>query len=155
MARGRGLAVMETLNAISSWIKSNPIIALVGTLAAALAAVSSLIGSIGNVVPATLKVLDLPDCISYADIYHSAHSYFKMDAQGVWREYPPEGGTARYEFKEVHRTRDYIDLLNLTERPGIPEWRTMLVRLPACGGKSEMSLGIPERWTNLFQVWRE
>ncbi len=115
-----------------------------------------MIGSIGNVVfRQRLKVLDLPDCISYADIYHSAHSYFKMDAQGVWREYPPEGGTARYEFKEGTPYPGLYRPAQSDRATRHPEWRTMLVRLPACGGKSEMSLGIPERWTNLFQVWRE
>jgi hypothetical protein len=146
---------MEKLNAISTWIKSNPLIVFAGAIAAALATMSSLIGSVGNVVPATLKILDLPDCYSYANIYRSAHSFFRMDGEGVWREYPPDGGTVLYEFKEVHRTREYIDLLNLTERPGMPDWRAMLVRLPACGGKSEISIGIPERWSNLFQVWPE
>ncbi len=58
-----------------------------------------------------------------------------------------------FEFNEVHRTRDAIELLNLTPRPEIPEWKTMVVSLPVCGGKARYAVGIPERWDDLFEVW--
>jgi hypothetical protein len=59
-----------------------------------------------------------------------------------------------FEFKEVRRTPDIIDLLNLTPRPTERDWQTMIVRLPVCGGSAKIILGIPERESKLAEVWR-
>lgn len=145
---------MEQLSSITSWIKSNPLIVLIGAVAGVVAPISSAVTQAGGVVTPVLKVLDLPDCLSYADVYRSAHSLFREEPGGMWREYPPDGGAVRYEFREVRRTRDYIEIRNLTARPDM-QWETMLVRLPVCGGESTWSVGVPERWTNLFSVWQD
>ena len=100
---------MEKLDAISSWIKSNPLVVTAG----ALTTVFAFIISTSNVIPVVLKALNLPDCLTYADVYHDSWSDFKHEGD-KWREYPREGGTYRYEFRETHRTRGYIELLNLT-----------------------------------------
>jgi hypothetical protein len=113
-----------------------------------------LIVSANNVVPIALKALDLPDCLTYPDVYHDANTDFKRDGN-FWHEYRREDGTRLFEFREVHRTRDNIDLLNLTERREIPDWKNMKVRLPVCGGTAKISIGIAERWQNLYEVWRD
>ena len=33
-------------------------------------------------------------------------------------------------------------------------WKTLTVHLPACGGTARLSEGLPERWTDLQEVWR-
>ena len=139
---------MEKLDAISSWIKSNPLVVTAG----ALTTVFAFIISTSNVIPVVLKALNLPDCLTYADVYHDLWSDFKHEGD-KWREYPREGGTYRYEFRETHRTRDYIELLNLTPRPEEREWATLIVRLPVCGGTAKLTLGITQHWVDLYEVW--
>jgi hypothetical protein len=135
--------------AIVAWIKSHSLIVIAG----ALTTIFGLIVSASNAIPLVLKALDRPDCFTYATVYRSAHSYFRLEGD-VWREYAPTGGAHLYEFKELHRSRDSIDLLNLTPRPEIAAWKSLLVRLPVCGGTAKISIGVPERWNDLFQVWR-
>jgi hypothetical protein len=150
MLREEETAVMEKADAISSWIKSNPLIVAAG----ALTTVFGLVISLNNVVPVILKALNRPDCFpyTYADTYHDLWSDFKRE--GIfWREYPREGGEYRYQFRELHRTRENIDLLNLTPRPEHPGWETMVVRLPVCGGPAKVTIGITEQWEDMYEVW--
>ena len=140
---------MEKLDAISSWIKSNPLVVTAG----ALTTVFAFIISTSNVIPVVLKALNLPDCLTYADVYHDSWSDFKHEGD-KWREYPREGGMYRYEFRETHRTRDYIELLNLTPRPEERDWATLIVRLPVCEGTAKLTLGITQHWVDLYEVWR-
>jgi hypothetical protein len=135
-------------DAISRWIKSNRLIVIAG----ALTTVFGLVISTSNVIPVVLKTLDRPDCLTYASAYRGPFSVFKLEA-GVWREY--QDGAVRYEFREVHRTRDDIDLLNLTPRSNVQEWQTLIVRLPVCGGTAKITAGITQHWYDLFTVWRE
>jgi hypothetical protein len=144
-----GTAFMDKPNAIVAWIKSHSLIVFAG----ALTTIFGLIVSANNAIPLILKAFDRPDCFTYSNVYRSAHSYFKLEGD-VWREYPPNGATHLFEFREIHRTRDNIDLLNLTLRPEIADWKRLLVRLPVCGGTAKISIGVPERWNDLFQVWR-
>jgi hypothetical protein len=137
------------LKAVLDWVKSNRILVIAGTLAPIL----GLIGSANSAVPVVLKAFNVPDCLTYADLYRGAGSYFKREG-AVWREYPPEGGAYRFEFKEVQRTRDDISLVNQTPRPGMPDWQTLMVRLPVCGGTAKLLIGMPERSFNLEEVWR-
>ena len=51
-------AIMEKSEAISNWIKSNPLIVSAG----ALTTVLGLVISLSNVVPVILKALNRPDC---------------------------------------------------------------------------------------------
>ncbi len=141
---------MKRPRAISSWVKSNPLIVFAGVMTT----VSGFILSASNVTPVILKGLNLPDCFTYANVYRGPWSYFKLEGN-AWREYPPSGGTYRFEFRELHRTRDNIDLQNLTERPDNPDWATLRVRLPVCGGTAKITAGIPEHWIDLAQVWPE
>jgi hypothetical protein len=145
-----GTATMGKLDAISSWIKSNPLIVLAG----ALTTVFGFVISASNVIPVILKALNRPDCFTYADVYRNAWTDFKREGE-FWREYPRgEGGKYRYEFREVLRTRDHIDLLNLTPRPDTKGWETLIVRLPVCGGTAKLTIGITEHWINLYEVSR-
>jgi hypothetical protein len=142
---------MNKRNAILTWIRSHSLIVLAG----ALTTFFGLVVGASNAIPLILKALNRPDCLTYATRYRSAHSFFKLDESAIWREYPPSGGLHLFEFREIHRTRENIDLLNLTSRPEIADWRSLIVRLPVCGGTARITAGIPERWTDLFQVWRE
>jgi hypothetical protein len=139
-------------NSILDWMKSNRILVIAG----ALTTVFGLIGSANSAVPVVLKVFNVPDCLTYATIYRGTGSDFKNEG-AVWREYPPQGGAYRYQFKEVERTRDEISLVNLTPREGMPEkdWQSLMVRLPVCGGTAKLLIGMPERSANLEQVWRD
>ena len=110
-----------------------------------------MIASAGTVFPLVLNAVGLPNCLTYADVYNKPGSYFKKEGN-VWREHFPDG--SQFEFKEVRRTPENIDLLNLTPRPDERDWRTLIVRLPVCGGSAKIILGIPERQLNLAEVWR-
>ena len=142
--------MQQTFNAVLDWIKGKPIIVLAG----ALTTVFGLIMSTSNVIPVVLKTLNRPDCLTYASVYRDPFSEFRQEG-ALWREYQPVGGPAKYEFRETHRTRDYIDLLNLTPRPEEPNWQTLLVRLPVCGGTARAAVGIAEHWFDLYPVWRQ
>jgi hypothetical protein len=138
------------LKVISSWVKSNPLIVLAG----ALSTVFGLVVSASNVIPLILTGLNLPNCLTYATVYRIPWSYFKLEGE-LWREYPPNGGVHLYEFREFQRTRDNIDLLNLTPRPDTPGWQSLMVRLPVCGGTAKITVGIPEHWNDFADVRRE
>jgi hypothetical protein len=137
------------LNTYLSWVKPSLLALLVG----AVTTISTLIGATSNAVPVVLKTLNLPDCFTYADVYRGTQSDFKKEG-AVWREYPPDAVASNYEFKEVRRTRDEILLRNLTPREGLADSASLVVHLPVCGGTAKLTEGLPERWTDLEEVWR-
>jgi len=134
-----------------SWVGSNRLIVLAG----ALTTLFGLIISANNVLPVVFKMFDLPDCLSYATVYRLPWSSIKNEGGGTWREYPWDGTAVAFEFREFQRTRENIDLLNLTPRAEVPEWKTMLVRLPVCGGTAKWTTSNPERWVLLGELRRD
>lgn len=151
-----GVAFMEDARTTSatdfwSWIGSNRLIVLAG----ALTTLFGLIISANNVLPVVFKMFDLPDCLSYATVYRLPWSSIKNEGGGSWREYPWDGTVVAFEFREFQRTRENIDLLNLTPRAEVPEWKTMLVRLPVCGGTAKWTTSNPEHWVPLGELRRD
>jgi hypothetical protein len=145
---------MEKVRAISLWLKSNPLIALAGILAGALTAVYTLIVSSSNITSVILKAFDRPDCFTYASVYHSPWSQFKLEG-AVWREYFGNDNKHRFEFKEFNRTRQDIVLQNLTPRPDFPIPEYLMIRVPVCGGTSKVTTGMPLHWTDWVEFRRE
>jgi hypothetical protein len=139
------------LTALWSWLGSNRLIVIAG----ALTTLFGLIISANNVLPVIFKMFNLPDCMSYASLYRLPWSSIKNEGGGIWREYPWDGTTVAYEFREFQRTRENIDLLNLTPRAEVPGWKTMLVRLPVCGGTAQWTVSNPERWVPLGELRRD
>jgi hypothetical protein len=80
-------------------------------------------------------------------------SDFKKEG-AVWREYAPDAVASNYEFEEVRRTRDEILLRDLTPREGVADSASLVVHLPVCGGTAKLTEALPERWTDLEEVWR-
>jgi hypothetical protein len=151
-----GTAIMEDARtsfatALWNWLGSNRLIVLAG----ALTTLFGLIISANNVLPVLFKMFDMPDCLSYAAVYRLPWSSIKNEGGGNWREYPWDGSEVAFEFREFQRTRDNIDLLNLTPRAEIPGWKTMLVRLPVCGGTAQWTVSNPERWVPLGELRRD
>jgi hypothetical protein len=134
-----------------NWLGSNRLIVIAG----ALTTLFGLIISANNVLPVLFKMFDLPDCLSYASVYRLPWSSIKNEGGGTWREYPWDGTTVAFEFREFQRTRENIDLLNLTPRAEVPGWKTMLVRLPVCGGTAEWTVSNPEHWVPLGELRRD
>ena len=132
-----------------SWAKPSLLALLVGVLTT----IFTLIGAASNAVPEILKALNLPGCFRSADIYRGTQTDFKKEGD-VWREYAPEAVAYQYEFKEVRRTRDEIILRNLTPREPPADSASLVVHLPVCDGTAWLTEGLPERSTNLEQVWR-
>ena len=114
-------------------------------------AVFAMISQAGTAVPLILKTLNLPSCRT-SDVYRGTQSDFKKEGN-FWREYSPGAVAYSYQFEEINRTRDVIMLRNLTPRD-TKDWKTLSVHLPACDGTARLSEGLPERWTDLQQVWR-
>jgi hypothetical protein len=131
------------------WMKPGLWALLVGVVTT----ISTVIGATSSAVPVVLKTLNLPDCFTYADVYRGTQSDFKKEG-AVWREYAPDAVASNYEFKEVRRTRDEILLRNLTPRQGVADSASLVVHLPVCGGTAKLTEGLPERWTDLEEVWR-
>jgi hypothetical protein len=151
-----GTAIMEDARtsfatSLWNWLGSNRLIVLAG----ALTTLFGLIISANNVLPVLFKMFDMPDCLSYAAVYRLPWSSIKNEGGGNWREYPWDGSEVAFEFREFQRTRDNIDLLNLTPRAEIPGWKTMLVRLPVCGGTAQWTVSNPERWVPLGELRRD
>jgi hypothetical protein len=133
-----------------SWVKPSLLALLVGVLTT----IFTLIGAASNAVPVILKTLNLPDCLTYADVYRGTQTDFKKEGV-VWREYAPEAVAFLYEFTEVGRTRDEIILRNLTPRAPPADSTSLVVHLPVCGGTVKLTEGLPEHSTDLEQVWRK
>jgi hypothetical protein len=151
----RETAIMEQaratfLTTYLSWVRPSLLALLVGVLTT----IFTLIGAASNAVPVILKTLNLPDCLTYADIYRGTQTDFKKEGE-VWREYAPEAVAYQYEFKEVRRTRDEIMLRNLTPRKPPADSASLVVHLPVCGGTVKLTEGLPEHSTDLEQVWRQ
>jgi hypothetical protein len=139
-----------------SWIKPSLLALLVGVVTT----ISTLIGATSSAVPVILKTFNLPDCLTYADVYHGTQSDFRKEG-AVWREYPADATAYDYEFREVRRTRDEILLRNLTPREGHPDSASLVVHLPVCGGTAKVTEGskfsegaASERSTDFEEVWR-
>jgi hypothetical protein len=145
MEQARTTFLMTYLN----WAKPSLLALLVGVLTT----VFSLIGAASNAVPVILKTLNLPECITYANAYGGTQSDFKKEGD-AWREYAPGATAFQNEFKEIARSRTEILLRNLTPRAASADWPTLVVHLPVCGGTARMSEGMPERWTDLEEVWK-
>ena len=133
------------LRVIVRWLKQHPIVGLLGVLSTAI----GIVAGAPKAWQAVTWFAGLPECGSYSDAYYFYDGHFRKDGQN-WTEYNNDG---KIQFKELHRTRDYIVLLNQTPRTD-PRARGMLVRLPACGGTAQWTYQNPEQWVNLFQVSR-
>lgn len=152
--RMKETAIMEQaratfFNTYLNWVKPSLLALLVGVVTT----IFTLVGAASNAVPVILKTFNLPACVFYADVYPGTQSDFKKEGD-VWREYAPDAVTYNYEFREVERTPEEIILRNLTPRPGVADSATLVVHIPACGGIVRLTEGLPERSTNLEQVWR-
>jgi hypothetical protein len=132
-----------------SWVKPSLLAVLLGGLTATFA----LVVQASNAVPVILKTLNIPACLTYADVYRGTQSDFRKEGV-LWREYAPEAAAFTYEFKEFLRTRDEILIRNLTPREQPADWATLVIHLPVCGGIVKMTEGMPEKSTDLEQVWR-
>lgn len=145
---------MGTLSKLTDWIKSNPLIVLVGAL-------TPLVGfalSVSNSMPTILRALNRPPCYTYGDTYQDSYTEFRRQG-ALWNEYSLATQQKIYEFREIHRDPDFILILNLTDRtnavPKIPEWKDMVVRLAVCSpGKAEVLYGPGRPWEYLFDIWR-
>ncbi|WP_315719852.1 MULTISPECIES: hypothetical protein [unclassified Bradyrhizobium] len=124
------------------------------TVFAAIGAVNSVIPAVSNIGSATLDMLNLPACFSYADHFGGTQSSFRKEGN-LWREYPRGSETFSYEFKEIRRTRQEIMLWNVTPRPNVPDAASLVVHLPVCGGMAVLTEGLPERTTKLQETWPE
>src|SRR3977135_467165 len=123
----RETAIMEQaratfLNTYLSWVKPNLLALLVGVLTT----IFALIGAASNAGPVILRTLDLPDCLTYADVYRGTQSDFKKEGV-VWREYAPDAVAYHYEFREVDRTRDEIILRTNTPRQELADLQRLVV----------------------------
>jgi len=123
-------SVLVRLRAIARWLKSHPIVAVLGV-----------IGTLFTVVkgaPAawtvSMHALGYPACVSYAKVYQHAGGRFEKTGD-QWIEYPPPTGRNHFRFQEVRRDHEYIYLKNLTPRAG-PQ-NSMVLRPPVCGGAAE------------------
>lgn len=147
-------APSKKIATLLNWIKSNSIVATVIALTGLATPAVAFIGQTGDLIADALKIFNIPACYRYADVYYDKFSYFKRDGQ-LWQEIPRDSGDKSYAFREVHRTRDEIELVNLTERPDIPEWKLMSVSLPVCGGTARYSIGVPDHWVDMYDVWTD
>ena len=138
---------LQAVGRLARWLRAHPLTTTAGVAATAFGFING-----GYTFAETVtKVVGIPRCLSYAEIYHHAAGHFdKVGAQ--WVEHPPYDGLNHFRFDESHRDRDYIYLLNLTPRAG--GRKDMLVRLPACGGTAQWTYQNPQQWTDLYTVWR-
>lgn len=126
----------------------------VTTLVTAIATLGTLTTAVKGIGFSALVWLNIPDCLTYADIYRGTQSDFKKEG-AVWREYAPNAASYNFEFTELRRTREEIILRNITPRPGIADAASLVVRLPVCGGNVILISGLPEQRITLEQIWRD
>ena len=138
----------KSLRVIPRWLKSHPLVISAGIVATLFGLITSGFTFVGTVT----KVVGLPACFTYADVYH--HATGRFGKEGLrWIEHPPfDGGSRHFIFQETHREPEYIYLLNQTPRDGPSN--TMLLRLPVCGGTAQWSYQNPQHWVDLYFVWR-
>jgi len=140
----------------NSWLRRNKVAILVGTIATIVAGSAAFISNAETLYKFTLVVLNIPDCLRYAEIYQGPYSYWKNE--GVkngdisWREYQKN---VSMDFKELRRDRESIYIQNLTPRldPRATADGGMVLRIPVCGGTVKWTYQNPEYWIDLTEVW--
>ena len=141
----------DKFQTMANWIKSksNPVLILLTGAGTLVALVSAFLTNIESIS----QFFDRRHCLTYASGYRGVSNLFKKEG-GEWVEY--QSGTARFKFEETGRDGGYLYLHNKTERPENPEWATLAVRLPRCGGEAGITSGLPQRpWVRLADVWPE
>jgi hypothetical protein len=135
----------QRIRVFARWLKANPIVTLLGILA-------TIFGVLKGAPPAwsaVTEILGVPRCLTYSSIYYYSSGRFEKSSGDTWIEH----GDAVFTFKETHRDRNYIILLNTTPRAG-PKAR-MILRIPVCGGRLQWTYeNYSGYWTNLYEVWR-
>jgi hypothetical protein len=133
------------VRAFIRWLKANPLITLLGIVA-------TLFGVLKGAPPAwnaTTQMIGSPNCLTYGNLYHYPTGFFQR-TEINWTEHGDDG--AIMKFRELHRDREYIVLLNLTQRAGRNS--PMILRIPVCGGTMQWSYENPQQWIDLYNVWR-
>lgn len=170
--------MLTRLGEIVGWLKANPVVGLIGVGASVFTCIRAAPLAWNTV----MHTAGLPRCIYYQPLYHYPNGTFQLLQPGTpgfqkqdarvgnlskhanqetqeiiyWHEHQiPAGATVNgldFDFREASRTGEYIYLINLTPRP--QSTRVMLVRIPACGGVSQWTYEDPEKWADMFHVWR-
>jgi hypothetical protein len=96
------------------------------------------------------RLLGIPVCMTFGDRYYFYDGVFVNEGER-WIEYQQAN---RNEFVEQSRDRNFIILRNMTPRPDTDRWRSMLVRIPACGGSIELTFQVPEEWRPILTSTR-
>ena len=150
---------MGRLELVATWIKSHPLFMIAGALTTVFGMIVTANGvviSTYNALPIVMKAIGRPECLTYARVYYAAEVYFQEFEGKVWREFWRENGEFRFEFDEIQRTPEHIDLRNKTPRPEEPGWPHLYLRLPVCGGKkAKLAIGIEQDWKDFYDIARE
>lgn len=144
---GNGENAAPRVAALIRKLKSHPGMTILTVLA-------TVIGLIKGIPPAWGAISEwcgVPYCLTYGDVYYYATGKFSYIGNERWIE----NGAAVFSFKESKRSRDWILLLNDTDRVKRPVGdQTMIVRLPVCGGTAQWAHQNPGGWVDLYEVWR-
>jgi hypothetical protein len=130
-----------------SWIKDHPVVVVIGVIGT----IAAIFKAAPDVWEYVTRILDIPTCIAYADVYYITTGSFSKKDGNHWIETNNSGKFA--DFKETHRTREYIHLLNVTPREG--NTHPMIIRIPACGGIISWTYENPIRWQDLTHTWKQ
>lgn len=137
------MSSIPRLKVFTRWLKANPIIGLLGVA-------GTIFGVVKGAPPAwdaTTQILGIPRCLTYASVYYYPSGRFEKDGLN-WVEH----GDTTFTFREIHRDRNNIVLLNTTPRAG--RQSAMILRIPVCSGTAQWSYQNPQQWIDLYETWR-
>jgi hypothetical protein len=101
---------------------------------------------------AMMRVAGRPYCLSYSDIYLYAGGAFQRRGED-WIEIPAYRDFDVSYFDETERTTEYIYLINASSRSNA-KVNPITIRLPVCGGVSQVAVQSAASWIDSHVVWR-
>lgn len=137
------------LRAMGRWLGRREVWAGLGVLA--LTALAATAGPPAWVSAA--RALGVPYCLKYSDVYLYAGGAFQRRGSD-WFDLPVYSNLTVSRYEEIERDAEFIYLLNSASRNN-DKVNQIVVRLPVCGGVSQVTLSKNARnWIDSQPIWR-
>ncbi|MFE1603103.1 hypothetical protein [Methylobacterium sp. ID0610] len=136
------------LRTLGHWLRLRQVWMAAGILAVAMLAAQ--LGPPAWVV--VTRAFGVPYCLKYSDVYlYTGGAYQRRGAD--WVEMPIYRNVDVSHFAEIKRNADFIYLVNAASRTNA-QVNTIVIRLPVCGGVSQVTVSSAPNWIDSHPVWR-
>ncbi|ACL55764.1 hypothetical protein [Methylobacterium nodulans] len=101
---------------------------------------------------ALTRAVGRPHCLNCSDVYMYAGGALQRRGED-WVEVPTYRGFNVSYFDELERNTEFIYLINAAARSNA-KVNTIIIRIPVCGGVSQVAVPSAPTWIDSHPVWR-